>query len=380
MLLHIIRKELLDQLLSLRFAIACVVCTATLLVSGVVHGRNYAEATDTYQVNSVLHRNDVTRRTQVFDLWQGVTVDRPLNVMNVLVRGMNGTLTESIKVQMGNRLDFPENYEKNPLLPLFPTVDFVFVVGIVLSLLAVTFSYDSISGEKESGVLRVMLSYSVPRDLVLAGKWIGGYLALVIPFFLAFLVTLVVLLLFPEVVIGPQDMLATAGLLLACLLYLATIYSLGLVVSTRTDLASTSISVLLLIWVVLILVVPNMAPYVAARVVTVPSRESIDRAKMEITRERSRHYQTKVEEEVARSGRTLMAVYQDTLFQASMKTWVEESEALAQRLEEDYTARVQARADWSQTVARLSPLSSFNLAAINLAAAGVEQEREAHRL
>ncbi len=70
-----------------------------------------------------------------------------------------------------------------------------------------------------------------------------------------------------------------------------------------------------------------------------------------------------------------MAVYQDTLFQASMKTWVEESEALAQRLEDDYTARVQARADWSQTVARLSPLSSFNLAAINLAAAGVEQER-----
>jgi ABC-type transport system involved in multi-copper enzyme maturation permease subunit len=375
MLLHIVRKELLDQLLSLRFAIACVVCSATLMVSAVVHGRNYTEATDTYHVNKVMHRNDITKRTRVFDLWQGVTVDRPLNVMNVLVRGMNGTLTESVTVQVGKRLDFPENYEKNPLLPLFPTVDFVFVVGIVLSLLAVTFSYDSISGEKESGVLRVMMSYSVPRDLVLAGKWIGGYLALVIPFFLAFLVALVVLALFPDVVIGPEDMLATTGLLAASLLYLAVIYSLGLMVSARTDLASTSISVLLLIWVVLILAVPNMAPYAAARVRPVPSRESVDREKMEIQRERSRQYQAKVEEEAQRTGKTQMAVYQDTLFQARMKDFTEESQKRRQRLEDDYTARVQARASWSRLLARLSPLSSFNLASINLAAAGVEQER-----
>ena len=130
MLLHIVHKELLDQLLSLRFAVACVVCAVTLMVSALVLARNYGEAMASYNVNQVMHRNEVTQRTRVFDLWQGVVVDRPLNVMNVLVRGMNSSLTESIKVQAGNRLDFPETYHKNPLIPLFPTVDFVFVVGI----------------------------------------------------------------------------------------------------------------------------------------------------------------------------------------------------------------------------------------------------------
>ena len=39
------------------------------------------------------------------------------------------------------------------------------------------------------------------------------------------------------------------------LLYLAAIYSLGILVSTRTQLASTSITVLLMVWVLVVLVV-----------------------------------------------------------------------------------------------------------------------------
>ena len=35
LLVHIIRKELLDQLLSLRFATACVVCLVVFLLSSV---------------------------------------------------------------------------------------------------------------------------------------------------------------------------------------------------------------------------------------------------------------------------------------------------------------------------------------------------------
>ena len=36
MLFHLVRKELLDQLLSLRFAIACVLCLVALMLSAVV--------------------------------------------------------------------------------------------------------------------------------------------------------------------------------------------------------------------------------------------------------------------------------------------------------------------------------------------------------
>ena len=62
MLSHIIRKELLDQLMSLRFAIACVVCLVVLLLSSIVLTRDYREALSTFNMNTVIHRNEVTQR------------------------------------------------------------------------------------------------------------------------------------------------------------------------------------------------------------------------------------------------------------------------------------------------------------------------------
>ncbi len=372
MLSHIIRKELLYQLMSLRFAIACVVSLVVLLLSSIVLTRDYREALSTFNMNTVIHRNEVTQRNEVHSLWQGVTVDRPLNVMNVLVRGVNAELTESVKVQAGNRMDFPEVYEQNPVVPLFPAVDFVFIAGIIMSLLALAFSYDAVSGERESGVLKVVMSYSVPRDTLLLGKWIGGYLALIAPFVISFVAGLVVMALFPEVEIGTDNFLSIFALLVAALLYLAAIYSLGVFVSCRTEIASTSITVLLLVWVAFILAIPNMAPYLTGQLIPTPSRQSVDREKMEIQQETNRLVQKMVQKEQERSGEE--NVWANEGFQEEMRAFHEERQAEAQKVEDSFIAKIRDQTRWSTYIARVSPLTSFNLAALDLAAAGVNQE------
>jgi ABC-type transport system involved in multi-copper enzyme maturation permease subunit len=257
MLFHIVRKELLDQLLSLRFAIACIVCLLVFLLSSLMLTRDYRVALSTYNMNSVLHRNDISQVTAIWEL-EEITVDRPLNIMNVVIQGIHPELTESVRVQADEQLGFPDTYEQNPLVPLFPSVDFVFIVGTIMSLLALAFSYDAISGERESGVLKLVMSYNVPRDLLLRSKWIGGYLALITPFIVAFLVGLVVVLLDPKIDLRADDTLVLCALLFIALLYLASIYSLGILVSSRTQIASTSITVLMLAWVVFILIIPNI--------------------------------------------------------------------------------------------------------------------------
>ena len=375
MLFHIVRKELLDQLLSLRFAIACVVCLVVFVLSSLVLARDYREAMSTYNMNQVIHRNELLQRTEVWSLYQGVKVNRPLNTMNVLVRGIAGDLTESIQVRQDNHLDFPETYEQNPVLPLFPSVDFVFIVGIILSLLALAFAYDGVSGERESGVLKLMLSYSAPRDLVLLGKWLGGYLALIAPFTAAFVIALLIAALFPEVQPTLDNSLAIAGLLILALLYLAAIYSLGVLVSCRTSLPSTSITVLLLIWVAFILAAPNMAPYITSQLFPAPSRESIDREKMELQRERYSRFQEMVEEWKEEKGLgDEDNWYADDDLRARSDAYREEVEAEMQKVEDDYLVRIQSQTRLSGIVARVSPLTSFNLAAYDMAAAGIAQE------
>ncbi|MFC1526164.1 ABC transporter permease [Candidatus Latescibacterota bacterium] len=375
MLLHIVRKELLDQLLSLRFAITCVVCLVVFVLSSLVLGRDFREATSTYNMNRVMHRNELLQRTEVWSVGRGFTVDRPLNPMNVLVRGLTSDLTESITVAPGNRLDFPESYEQNPILPLFPAVDFVFIVGIIMSLLALAFAYDSVSGERESGVLKLMVSYAVPRDLVLLGKWIGGYLALIAPFVTAFVVGLLVIVLFPEVHASLENSLSIVGLLVLALLYLAAIYSLGLLVSCRTNLASTSITVLLLVWVVFILAAPNMAPYVTSQLLPVPSRESVDREKMALQREGRRELEQQVEVWKEEKGLPEDAQWwSDEDLQTRWRDGWAKVEEEMQKVEDSYLTRIQDQTRWSGIIARVSPLTSFNLAAFDLAAAGMAQE------
>jgi ABC-type transport system involved in multi-copper enzyme maturation permease subunit len=373
-LLHIVRKELLDQLLSLRFAIACGVCLLVFLLSSIVLTRDYREAMSTYNMNKVMHRNELQQRTQVWSLSEGVTVERPLNIMNTLVRGLSKELTESVRVRSGNRLEFPEGWERNPVLALFPAVDFVFIVGIIMSLLALAFSHDAVSGEAESGVLKLLMSYSVPRDLVLLGKWIGGFLALIAPFVVSFVLALIVILLFPEVQPTLDSCLAIVALFALALLYLAAIYSLGLFVSCRTRLASTSITVLLLVWVVLILAIPNMAPYAVGQFVSIPSREEIDREKQAKQGELSQKFQRFVEREKERLGTD--NIWQDEDFQKRQREMGEKSAEEIQKIEDSFLKQVNRQTRLSRIIARLSPLTSFNLAAFDLAVAGIAQERE----
>jgi ABC-type transport system involved in multi-copper enzyme maturation permease subunit len=372
-LLHIVRKELLDQLLSLRFAITCGVCLLVFLLSAVVLTRDYREAMSTYNMNRVMHRNELQQRTEVWSLNQGVTVDRPLNLMNTLVRGLSKELTESVLVQPGNRLDFPEGWEQNPVLPLFPPVDFVFIVGIIMSLLALAFAYDAVSGEAETGVLKLLMSYSAPRDIVLLGKWLGGYLALIAPFTVSFILALLVILLFPDVSPDTESSLALLALFGLALLYLAAIYSLGLFVSCQTRLASTSITVLLLVWVALILAVPNMAPYAVGQLVSIPSREEIDREKQALQQDMQEKWRAIMSEEQERLGRD--DVWNDEGVRERMEDMQEGFQAEMQKVEDSFLTQVTRQTDLSGILARVSPLTSFNLAAFDLASAGIAQEQ-----
>ena len=51
----------------------------------------------------------------------------------------------------------------NPISVLFATPDLAYVVNIVISLLALLLTFDAITGELETGTLRLMLSNAVPR-------------------------------------------------------------------------------------------------------------------------------------------------------------------------------------------------------------------------
>ena len=69
----------------------------------------------------------------------------------------------------------------------------IYIVRIVLSLVAVLLTYDAISGEREQGTLKLILSNGVPRSTILLSKCIGGYVTLILPFLVPVLIALLIL-------------------------------------------------------------------------------------------------------------------------------------------------------------------------------------------
>jgi ABC-type transport system involved in multi-copper enzyme maturation permease subunit len=283
MLALVIKKEILEHLMSLRFSLACILCFITLGLGAWVNSREYTENLADFRANVTMHRLEAESYNRAWMIiWQGAKVDLPLNIMQIFAsrRAYDGVRT--IQISQDFEPQPASGTATNPLAKMFPRTDLIFFVGIVMSLLALVFSYDAVSGEKEQGTLRLMLSYSIPRDTYLMGKWIGGFISLVLPLALGLICAVMITLVFRDVHYTPANWLQLALLFLFSVLYLAAIYSLGLFVSARTERPATAAVAVLLAWVILVLAWPAVTPYLAARFGKASSLVDLEKKKRDV--------------------------------------------------------------------------------------------------
>jgi len=257
-------KEIRNHLLSFRFlailALLLIVVPATVLIltTDTVrkqddHSRRQAEI-QTY-LRSYAHFNR---------LYAVIAPAQPPIAMLALVRG----LADDVNMNA---------FDNDPLPVMFPLVDLVFIVTILVSLAALVLSHDAVSGDREDGTLKLTLANGVPRSTVLAAKLLGGAATLFVPFLLALSLGLVVILLDPRTGWSAADWGALGLLLAGSALYLLVFYGIGLFVSARHATSSSSILTSLAVWVLLVLVVPNLSPYLAELMSPAPSRIRIGR-------------------------------------------------------------------------------------------------------
>ena len=110
---------------------------------------------------------------------------RPPSPLSVFAQGFENALPRYYQFSQDGYTQGESSSGDESLLSTQGKFDFVFLIQMVISLVGLLFASDVISGEKESGTLRAMLSNSLPRDAILVGKIAGGYLALWAPFLVA---------------------------------------------------------------------------------------------------------------------------------------------------------------------------------------------------
>lgn len=282
----IVKKEMLGHVLSYRFLVTTLLCFLLTLASVGLLLLDYRSEKENYDASVALHERDLASAESMTDLEvSGIVVERRPPPLSSLAKGMDVSAPRSVEFAYRSTPRAVGSRYRNPLLFLLPTPDLVYVVEVIVSLLAVLFMFDAVSGEKERGTLKLLLSNSVPRDLVLIGKYVGGYVTLLLPLSASLAAVLLLLHLAPWVDMTRELWLRTGWIVVVSLLYVSLFFALGILISALTKRASTSLIVSLFVWVILVIVMPNIAPLLAAQLSPSPSPEMVSAEQSSIRRD-----------------------------------------------------------------------------------------------
>lgn len=296
----IVKKELLETIFSYRFPLFAVICLLLVPLSMSVNQATYAKRVRDYS-EQVRLADEAAAAIKIQDIMAGTVAIRGFRrpaPLSVFTQGFEGTLPRYYEFTQDGFKPGESASDDESILSVQGKVDFVFLVQMVISLIAMLFASDMISGEKESGTLRAMLANSLPRDALLAGKIGGGFLALWVPFLLAFLFGAVVLMLGAFPLTGGDTAVRVLIVSLATSLFILTYFTIGIAVSTSTSKARTSLVAILIIWAAFQLIVPRLGDMIARLVHPVRTETQVSLQKsllvrsldMETAKELGRQY------------------------------------------------------------------------------------------
>jgi ABC-type transport system involved in multi-copper enzyme maturation permease subunit len=386
MIATIVKKEVLEHILSFRFIVTLALLLVVVPVTTFVLTNDYLKKVGDASLRQAETETYLRNYGHFNRIGNILKAAQPPIPFNTLVRGL------SADVNMAE-------FDNDPLPVMFPLVDLVFVVAILMSLVALIFAYDAVSGEKEDGTLKLALANGLARPKVIMAKIAGGGLTLLVPFLLSLILGLLVILVHPGVDWKGPDWVALALVTLGTALYVMLFYGLGVFISSRHHSSSASIMTSLLVWVLLVLVVPSLSPYIASFLSPIPSRIQVDREAERLGDTERDDLGLKLQAERMRELVAKYPVLAERLSEADKKRLMERDPAAREAFEAarkatqgawDEANRIQgdkidavrkaaaqqeeAQTGLARTISMVSPLSVFTYLATDLSSTGLRNE------
>ena len=373
MLRTLIEKEIRDLTGSTKFVITFAACALLIIAAFYVGAIRHKLSMSQYEASKEEQIRALGGTTDWMDV-DDIRVFLPPEPLSALVSGVSNDIERTAVIR--GRGDIPtedSRYNEDPIYAIFRFIDLEFIFSVILSLFAILLGYDAISGEKERGTLRLTFANAVPKRTYILGKLLGSYITLTTSIVIAILIG-VLLLLILGFGMSAMEWLRLFLIIVAGLLFFGVFLSLSIFVSALTHRSSSSFLILLVIWVMLVHIVPRASVLLAARSVEVPSVDEIAYQKSTLAiqlgeefRESMRNIEIPASADPGNDPMAKFNEYIDSL------TNIRESKlnALSSRLREDRHNRQRVQENLAFTLARLSPVTLFSLAASYMAGTSI---------
>jgi len=387
MLKTLIRKEIAETILDFRFWIVTALFLILIPLGRYVSRKDYERRLANYQQEHQMYRQHYGKDVYASVEAQGF---RPPSVLSIFALGLDPFMPDkTITSRSGLVRAAKEPGIDNPESLLFGKADYLFNVSFIVSLAALIFTFNRISGEREKGTLRLMISGSIRRGDILLAKIVGNYLVLLVPFVIAFLAALIILNASSAISFRSSGFwFALLAIILITLLFILVMVSFGICVSTLTHGSIASIMMLFLVWVMAVLGIPKMSPMIAEAIYPVESRNVVDLAQRIAREDIEREFNEK-KSDLFKRCRTEFGVThggissrpQDEVEKKAYAKYDREVVALEnecqrriadtiRKLGQDYRNKRNVQASLAVNLSRISPVSCYTYLISGLAGTG----------
>jgi ABC-type transport system involved in multi-copper enzyme maturation permease subunit len=376
MLKIIIQREILENIKNLRLFVAIVLCLLLVTMSIFVMEQDYADSNRASTLRADLDELRIRNSSMYLSLGQrGVKVQKTIPSLRVFSKGINSEKTD---MMWFSRYQEPVNLGEiiiNPFNELFPLLDYTFIVGTIVTLIVILFSYGAICKEREDGTLKLMLSASVPRHVILLGKWLAGYICILIPFLISLLMGLVMISISPDIHFRGEDWQALGVIIAASVIYIALFFNLGLFISARTRSSSNALIVLLLIWISAVIIVPKVAPYAVSYIYPVASDKEMMMKHVTLMQDVQQRAAQEVMAEARKRGEERPNISQNEWNIKWVSMWNEEFA----KVEQETANRLDRQLLLVKSISSISPYCVFDYIVSDLASTGTSAELHLRR-
>jgi ABC-type transport system involved in multi-copper enzyme maturation permease subunit len=392
-MLHLIEKEILDNILSRRFQILAIfsfVLVGFSLFDGIAY---YYGKLEEYRIAHSATERHVQRIMEVDELanrgtykWHeihslGYLVHKPPVPLSIFVRGLDHTLGQSANTAMGERRRvFHSLATDNLLFDAIPPLDLSTVFQVLFSLFMLLLSYDAISGEKESGTLRLLMSFGRSRYEIILAKIAGLFVPILVILVLLLLLSVLVVSVLPEVQLTSGEWIRLAIICIAFVIYCLVFLCAGLASSSLVHRSATSFVVLLAFWVVTVLVIPRVSLIFSDQISDIPSVAALEVEKQALfkggIRERDRQagqwrdsYRATNNKDAFQTPEGRVA-YWEKLAELGRQVYAgvwRQQKQMDDKFQNEFNSRIQL----ASALAQLSPRFSLNRSSMELAGTGI---------
>jgi len=352
MLKAIAQREILEYLMSSKFLIGLGLTVVLVGMSTFINIGDYQQRQQDY-VDAIQNLESGGFNVEIF---------RKPQILSPLVQGRDR--------ELGNRVEF--NYLRLPIqtsgymgefasqhhryVSGFASIDFAFVVRVVMSLMVIFLAYNSISEERVQGTLRLTLANPLSRGHLLFGKFLGGLFIVLGSLTIATLMAVLVLVLHSAISLNWDLSLRLLAMWGISALYLGAFFTLSLMISTIFNRPSVALLVLLQIWIVIIVIYPNLSVILARHVTKLPSGKELSDRKRAIFQPYEKEYDQSRQafHKMVRSGESDKELSKRNFELSAQRT------ELHHRVDNEYSQQLTRQMRLALNIAILSPSVLFD--------------------